>query len=248
EVKPMTSLTISRPKDWQKRTWVQVLAILVGYGSTYIPTILSHLGRDRPLSVKDILFYTTVVGGIGIIVMLLLLRYLCGERVRDLNLRPGTWWKDVLFGIGLVVVTLGTHTLLRGPLMRLFPPAPGSGLGDRFFNELVADPVLFGLMIGPGLIIGAGVFEELSRIFLLTRLWNINPSQAGRWFGIVLSAALFGLAHLYQGPAGMISTGISGLILAVYYHALGRVLPMMLSHYLHDAIQFAAVYIMVNAS
>jgi hypothetical protein len=244
----MTSLTISRPKDWQKRTWVQVLAILVGYGSTYIPTILSHLGRDRPLSVKDILFYTTVVGGIGIIVMLLLLRYLCGERVRDLNLRPGTWWKDALVGIGLVVVTLGTHTLLRGPLMRLFPPAPGSGLGDRFFNELIADPVLFGLMIGPGLIIGAGVFEELSRIFLLTRLWNISPSQAGRWFAIVLSAALFGLAHLYQGPAGIVSTGIYGLILAVYYHAFGRVVPMMLSHYLHDAVQFAAIYIVANAS
>ena len=244
----MTSLTISLPNNWQKRAWVQVLAIMLGYGSTYVTTILSHLGRDQPLSVRDILFYTTVVGSLGVIVMLLLLRVLCGERVRDLNLRPGTWWKDILFGAGLVVVTLGTHTLLRNPLMHIFPPEPGSGLGGRFPNELIGNPVLFGLMMGPGLIIGAGIFEELSRVFLLTRLWNISPSKAGRWFAIVLSAGLFGLAHLYQGTAGIISTGISGLVLAIYYPASGRVLPMMLSHYLHDAVQFAAIYIMANAS
>jgi membrane protease YdiL (CAAX protease family) len=222
-----------------------LLAIVIGYGSTYIPTVLTQLGGNQP-SAKEILFYTTVVGGSGIIVMLLLLRYLCGESIRDLNLRAGTWWKDILLGIGLVVVTLGGHMLLRDPLMRLFPPEPGSGLG--FLDEILGDPLLFGLLMGPGLVIGAGVFEELSRVFLLTRLWTITPSQAGRWFGIVLSAVLFGLAHLYQGPAGMLSTGITGLISAVAYHAFGRVAPLMLAHYLHDAVQFAALYIMVNGS
>jgi membrane protease YdiL (CAAX protease family) len=247
EVKTMTSLAISRPKDWRKRAWVQLLAILVGYGSTYIPTILSELGRDQPLSASDVLFYTTVVGSIGIIVMLFVLRYICGERIGDLNLRAGAWWKDILLGIGLVVVTLGGHMLLRGPLMRLFPPEPGGG-ARGFLDEMVRNPLIFGLMMGPGLIIGAGVFEELSRVFLLTRLWKISPSRAGRWFGIVLSAVLFGVAHLYQGPAGMISAGITGLISAVAYHAFGRVAPLMLAHYLHDAVRFAAVYIMVNAS
>jgi membrane protease YdiL (CAAX protease family) len=223
-----------------------VLAIVIGYGSTYIPTVLAQLGGDQP-SARDMLLYTTVVGGSEIIVMLLLLRVLCGESVTDLNLRAGTWWKDILPGVGFVVATLGGHMLLRGPLMRLFPPQPGSGTAG-FLDGIIRNPLLFGLMMGPGLIIGAAVFEELSRIFLVTRLWNISPSQAGRWFGIVLSAVLFGVAHLYQGPAGMLSAGITGLISAVAYHAFGRVAPLMLAHYLHDAVQFAALYVIVSAS
>jgi membrane protease YdiL (CAAX protease family) len=106
----------------------------------------------------------------------------------------------------------------------------------------------FGLVMGPVLVIGAGLFEELTRVFLLTRLWNIGSSTVWHWFAIVLSAILFGLIHIYQGPAGVISVGISGLILAVYYHHFGRVISMMLSHYLHDAIQITAIYIMANRS
>ena len=74
------------------------------------------------------------------------------------------------------------------------------------------------------------------------------PSRQWRWFGIAVSVVLFGLIHVYQGPAGMVLTGISGLIYAVYYYHSGRVVPLMLAHYLHDAVQFAAVYIMANSS
>ena len=243
----MTAEAISSPQGWQQSKWVQILAILIGVGSVYVPTISSHLQRDQPLSTNDIFFYTTVLEGVMIVVILLLLKFLCGERIRDLNLKPGIWWQDILVGVGLTVITLGTKTLLDTPLNILFPREPASGLGD-FFNELVRNPLLFAFAMGPMLIIGAGIFEELTRVFLLTRLWKMGASTVWRWFGIVLSAVLFGLGHIYQGLAGVVSTGISGLILAVYYYRFGRVIPMMLSHYLHDAIQFAAIYLMANAA
>jgi membrane protease YdiL (CAAX protease family) len=241
----MAQAKTSDTKAWQRSRWVQVLAILIGVGPTYIPTIMSHLRRDQPLSFGNILIYTTVLGTIMIVVMLLLLRYLCGERIRDLNRKPGKWWVDILSGIGLTVVTLGVFMLLRKPLSAL-PREVDSGLGN-FFDTFVGDPLMFGLVMGPVLIIGAGIYEELTRVFLLTRLWNIHPSVAFRWFAIFLSAAIFGLGHMYQGPAGIISTGISGLILAVYYYFSGRVIPMMIAHYLHDALQIAAIYIMANS-
>ena len=242
----MTAEASNNPKEWQKSTWVQLLAILIGVGPVYIPTIMSHLQRDQPLSASDVFLYPTFLGSTMIIIMLLLLKYLCGERIRDLNRKPGSWWKDILVGIGLAVVTFGTKVLLDNPINSLFPREPNSGLGD-FFTELVQDPWLFALAMGPVLIIGAGVFEELTRVFLLTRLWKLGSSRVWRWFGIALSAVLFGLGHIYQGPAGAVSAGISGLILAVYYYCFGRVIPMMLSHYLHDAVQFAAIYIMANS-
>ena len=101
-------------------------------------------------------------------------------------------------------------------------------------------------MTGPGLLIGAGIYEELTRIFLLSRLWNLWNSRVWRWVTVILSAVLFGLMHLYQGPAGVVSTGISGLILAVYYLKFGRILPMIIAHYLHDAVQFIAAYLMYS--
>lgn len=97
----MTTQAIPRSDDWRQRPWVQVLAIVIGYGSTYIPTVLAQLGGGQPPSARDILFYTTVVGGSGIIVMLLLLKHLCGESINDLNLRAGSWWQDILLASGL---------------------------------------------------------------------------------------------------------------------------------------------------
>jgi len=102
--------------------------------------------------------------------------------------------------------------------------------------------------MGPMLIIGAGVFEELTRVFLLTRLWNISSNKVWKGMAGILSAVLFGLIHIYQGPAGVIMTGISGLIMAIYYLYFGRVTAMMIAHYLHDGFQSATIYIMANMS
>ena len=85
-------------------------------------------------------------------------------------------------------------------------------------------------------------------MFLLTRLWNMNPSRQWKWFGIAVSVVLFGLIHVYQGPAGMVLTGISGLIYAVTYYHAGRIVPLMIAHCLHDAVQFGAAYIMANSA
>jgi len=83
-------------------------------------------------------------------------------------------------------------------------------------------------------------------VFLLSRLWKIWSASGWRWFGVVLSAILFGLSHLYQGPAGIIDTAISGLILAVAYLIFGRVIPLIISHYLYDAIQIVMVVILIQ--
>jgi membrane protease YdiL (CAAX protease family) len=228
--------------DWQQSTWVQLVALLVGVGPQYISTIFTHLRQGRPLSIKRLFLYTILIGGTMTAVMLLLLRYLCGERIRDLNLQPGRWWLDILVGVGLAVLTLGVKALTDKPINKAFPRKEASGLGT-VVDEMVSNPLLFALIIGPMLVFGAGVFEELTRVFMLTRLWNLGSSVAWRWSAVLLSALLFGLIHLYQGPAGVVSTGIFGLILAVYYALFGRVVPMMVGHYLNDAIQFTAVYI-----
>jgi membrane protease YdiL (CAAX protease family) len=228
-----------RHKDWQDKAWVQVLAIVLGAVPIYAMLIITHLTRDQPPTLNGFFFYTGGLSSLLIVFLYLLLRYLCGESVSDLNLRGSTWWRDALATVLLTALTLGVPMLTRGPLERILPRAPDSGLGN-LFGGLAQNPWAFVLFVGPMLLIGVGQ-EELTRVFFLSRLWKLSPAHGWRWFGIVLSAVLFGLGHLYQGPAGVVSTGISGLIMAIYYLVFGRIWPMVFAHYLHNALQFVFI-------
>lgn len=229
------NLSLEFRKPWQRSRWIQALAILIGVAPIYGMTIMSHVNRDRPYSLDDILFYTCVIATLMLVALLLLLRFLCGERFRDLNLKRARWWQDVLGGLGLTVVTLGTASFLGPVIGRLLPSNPQSV--ENMFIGLAQDPLKLALFLGPGLMLGAAGFEELTRVFFLTRWWKIASGTVWHWLGVFVSAAMFGLAHLYQGPVGIVNTAISGLILAIVYLRFGRIWPLIISHYLHDALQ-----------
>ncbi len=237
-----SSMLTQRP--WQRRGWAQALAILLGVAPIYAMTIVTHLNRDQPYGLDDIIFYTCFIASLALVWLLFLLRFVCGERFGDLNLKRAHWWQDVLGGLGLTVLTLGVLYVIGPVIGRLLPSQPQSGLGDVFAG-LARDPWRLALFLGPGLALGAAGFEELVRVFFLSRWWQIAPGTAWRWLGVLISAALFGLAHLYQGPAGMANTALSGLILAVVYLRFGRIWPLIISHYLHDVLQIGlVVYLM----
>jgi membrane protease YdiL (CAAX protease family) len=209
-------------------------------------TIVTHLNRDRPYSLDDILFYTCMIASLMLVALLLILRFLCGERLSDLNLTPARWWQDVVGGVALTALTLGTAYVLGPVIDQALPRAPDSGLGEVMAG-LVRDPWRLALFLEPGLAIGAAGFEEVTRVFLLSRWWKIVSGNAWRWLGVLVSAVLFGLAHFYQGPGGMANTAISGLILAIVYVRFGRVWPLIISHYLHDALQIGLIVYLIRS-
>lgn len=229
------SLDLRQP--WRRSRWTQALAILIGIAPIYGMTIMSHVNRDRPYGLDEILFYTCVIATLMLVVLLLLLRFLCGERFSDLNLQRAHWWQDVLGGIGLTILTLGTAFFLGPVIGRLLPGNTQSM--DNILVGLTRDSLKLALFLGPGLALGAAGFEELTRVFFLTRWWKIASGTAWRWLGVLVSAAMFGLAHLYQGSAGVANTAITGLILAIVYLRFGRIWPLIISHYLHDALQIS---------
>jgi hypothetical protein len=232
-----------KTRIWKKSKWGYILAILLGAVPAYLVPFYFTTIADSPITPNGILMYTIIWGGIMSLILILILRYVNDEKIRELNLKTGKVWKDILMGLGLMVVTLGFFMLTRNLFTDLFPSQESQGL-DPLFEELINNPRFFLLMTGPGLLIGAGIFEELTRVFLLSRFWKIWDKKIWRWVTVVFSAMLFGLMHWYQGPAGVVSTGISGMIMAVFYLRFGRVLPMMIAHYLHDAFQFITIYLM----
>ncbi len=81
----------------------------------------------------------------------------------------------------------------------------------------------------------AGVCEEvLYRGFMLGYLQSL-PFTLPIWFWLILSAAIFGLAHVGQGTTGALSTGFLGLIFGVVFLALGNLGGPIILHVITDA-------------
>ena len=60
----------------------------------------------------------------------------------------------------------------------------------------------------------------------------------------ILQAVIFGLAHAYQGPVGVIKTGAIGLVFGLAYLAVGRNLwPLIIAHGLIDSIDMVTHYL-----
>lgn len=78
------------------------------------------------------------------------------------------------------------------------------------------------------LAITAGVCEEfIYRGFVLAALSRMALPV---WAAVVLTSLLFGFAHAYQGKAGIVSTGLFGVVLAIARLMLGSLVPVMLWH------------------
>lgn len=62
--------------------------------------------------------------------------------------------------------------------------------------------------------------EEISyRAYLTTRAAEVTKSW---WAAAPISSILFAFGHFYKGPAGMIDSGVAGLLLAAAYILSGR--------------------------
>lgn len=235
-----------QPGTRQKDRKVRILAIFLSIVPMYAVVILIQVAAgEEPFTMEGFFGFLTINGVISLTVIYLLQRYLLGEKFRDLNLKKGKWWQDFLASIILVIVTLVLLPIIIQPVLNLLPPQEMSDL-ENLFSGLAESWWLAALFIGPVLLVGVG-FEEVSRAFFLKQAWQAGPSRAAQWINIILSATVFGLAHLYQGPAGIVKTGIYGLVMGIYYRFSGRLLPMVVSHYLHDAIQFVMVIIMIRS-
>ena len=113
---------------------------------------------------------------------------------------------------------------LRGPLQ---------ALARRILPQNTAELIPF-----LGLALTAGVCEEfLYRGFAMAVIGRMGLPTA---LVVLLSSILFGLAHLYQGRAGLVSTSILGVIFGISRVSVGSLVPAVLWHIGVDVIAGSA--------
>lgn len=109
---------------------------------------------------------------------------------------------------------------------------------SEFFKEVPEIPVVWVFLIS----IFVGIHEEVFfRGFLLSR---IQTATRSRVWAILITSAIFGSLHFYQGPAGVFQTGAIGLVVAVVVTYTRTLWPAIIAHAAFDVVGILAAPIL----
>lgn len=224
-----------------------LVALVLGLVPPYSFVVFTRATQGRLFTLHEMVFYPLVVGTASLAAILALHRFFCGQPLSALNGRPGSWRRDWLTGLALAAVFV-VFSLVAQPVLIRFVAPPRNPEGMTLIVGLIEHPLLALVWFGPVLWIGVAAFEEVSRVFVITRMTTIWSGAPGRAGAVVISTALFGLGHYYQGPFGIITTGTMGLLSAILYVRQGRIWPLIVAHALYDAWSVGMAVVMVSGS
>ena len=252
--RPATDPVLAPPPPWLQR-WEIVVVFAVSLGASGLYALLSFIGS---LTAKQSLSkQTTTLNGslapgrplldlfmqlLNITLSLapvLLVFYLlarAGERPSSIGLDTREPGRDLARGAVLAAVIGGTG-------LGLYLLAFHLGVELNVVAENLPDvwwriPVLL-LSAAQN----ATVEEVIVVGYLLSRLdlLGVRPSRA-----IALSAVIRGSYHLYQGVGAFLGNAVMGLVFAFLYRRWGRVMPLIIAHFLIDAVTFVGYALLVG--
>jgi hypothetical protein len=177
-------------------------------------------------------FSTNILIGAMTLVAIWLLLRLRGQSVTTIGLNRTSWRR-----VAIAVLIAVPGCLAAGALSNIFYiMASGFDVGGfveertKFFAEIPHISLLWALPFS----LFVGIHEEVFfRGFLLSRLRTVCGSNAA---AIIVTSAVFGSLHFYQGLAGIFQTAAVGLVLAIVTTYARTLWPAIIAHALFDTI------------
>ena len=209
-------------------------------------------GRERLLSLLEVCAAIAVVAGhnvyhvipneVPILVLLALLSFRLRERQWGTALyrRPRSWRWTIAAAVGCFVLLLLKDSLVEviGQHFWPGPQHPSSILSRSGDWVTIGGKVLFVWVF-------AAFGEEISyRGYLLRRAVDVfGFSRMGAVAALLVASAAFGLGHFYKGPAGILDSTGSGVILGAAYLFSRRLWVSTLAHGINDtaAVVFSSL-------
>jgi membrane protease YdiL (CAAX protease family) len=212
---------------------------------------------SRPLSALEAAIGAAVVIGHNVFrilpneVPILFVAALVSTRLREGGwaalgfVRPRSWRLVILLAVGAAVLRMALGDLVIEPLTAHFwPPIAAPKGAERIPHDAMAALAALGLVWT-----FAAFGEEIGyRGYLMKRIANVGGGGRTAWTcGLLGSAVLFGFGHFYKGPAGVLDSGVAGLILGGVYLLSGRCLwTTILAHGLIDTTAVVLTYLGLN--
>jgi membrane protease YdiL (CAAX protease family) len=159
------------------------------------------------------------------------------ERLMSLEWFPTGWWTGVAWSVVLLACVL-----LVAQVTAVWENETGlSSVRKQMASVeglLPHTPVELKLFLA--LSLAAGVCEEIVyRGYLLAYF----DSLVGPTGAVLATTLMFGSGHAYQGAAGIVRTGVVGLLLAGAYVATGNLIAAVLLHIVIDATSGVVAYL-----
>lgn len=217
----------------------RVTALLLAVFLPAALMIVYRLRQTTEFASVELIAYPLIFGGAGIALILALKLAWLREPLTDFNEATGRFATDVLWGLALTAVYFGLF-FVEQPLRRVLPSQPNSELLGLML-DMRDHPWMLVAWFGPVLWIGIALYEELLRAFLLTTSWSFSDRRDWAVLVIILAAVLFGLLHWSQGPYGIVTIAIKGIVSGGFYYYRRRLLPLVLAHVLYDGLQVGAL-------
>jgi membrane protease YdiL (CAAX protease family) len=220
--------------DNQNTRRAAALLIVVGLPASLMIWYRAH--QSTGFASIELIAYPLIFGSLGIAIILLLKRFFLGESLSSLNADEGSLATDILWGIGLTVIYFLLFFAARYTLSDLLAFRPNRELLGLML-DMRDEPWMVALWFGPVLWIGIALYEELVRAFLLSELWSFSENKLWISTVILIAAAVVGITHWSQGPYGVVTIAIKGIVIGAFYFHYRRLLPLVIAHVLYDGLQ-----------
>ena len=155
--------------------------------------------------------------------------------------RPDSWRKLVLIALTAAALRIALGDLVIDEVTSRFWPEPTAPAG---VNELAGNWRLALLYLGIVWTFAAFGEEIAYRGYLMQRAADVGGrTMIAWWISVIAIAILFGYGHYYKGPAGILDSGLAGVILGAAFLLSGRNLwACVLAHGFIDTFGIVAVY------
>ncbi|MCE9521587.1 MAG: CPBP family intramembrane metalloprotease [Alphaproteobacteria bacterium] len=159
---------------------------------------------------------------------------------------PAKWGRIVGYGLLLFAAQLAFSVLALQPIEHAVAAFTGSGPNKaaQVLGELTGNFPLFVFLLPFVWLFAAFGEEVFYRGYLMSRFAQFMGEGKIAWtVAVVAQAILFGAAHAYQGPPGMVGVAIGALISGAGTLIWGRNLwPAIIAHGLIDTLGFTLIY------
>ena len=188
----------------------------------------------------ELILYPLLFGGGSIVILYLLKRYFLKEPLSDFNSGPGSWQSDISWGLFLTVLYFILFFIERATLSDLLEFRSNEEMLSMML-DMRQSPLMVLIWLGPVLWIGVALYEELIRIFILTSMWKWISTRWWEIWVILFCAVIIGLVHWSQGPYGIVTITLKGLVSGIFFYKKRRLMPLVYAHGLYDGLQVGAL-------
>lgn len=155
--------------------------------------------------------------------------------------RPASWRRTLLIALVAAFLRIALSAVVIDPVTSHFWPASKAPAG---MNEIAGHVWVALRWLGVVWTFAAFGEEIGYRGYLVNRAADAaGRSSFAYWLGVVVVGVLFGYGHYYKGPAGIVDSGMAGLILGAAYLISGRNLwACILAHGFIDTVGVIVVF------